>query len=165
MDNNNNLRSLGSLPREELREISKRAGVASGEARRKKKALREGIKAVISDGVPDQIREEFAKAGYDVESNLDAVIASIIIGAIKGNPQMIDRIIRLIGEDDMTNARKAEVSIAKARLQIQREKEARNTERQRILMESVNARANMQMEDDGFIEALKGTSKEDWSEE
>lgn len=148
---------------EEARKRGSNGGKASGIARRRKKTIREGIKAMMEEGAPDKVKLAFSKNGFDVESNYDAVIASIMMGAIKGQPKMVDKVIQMVGEDIFANARKAEAEIAKEKLKIEKQKAELEAEKQRIWAEAVKAQEAAQMEDDGFLDALKGTAKEDWS--
>ncbi len=149
---------------EEARKRGRNGGKASGEARRRKKTIKEGIKAMMEEGAPDKVKAAFLKNGFDIDSNYDAIVASIMMGAIKGNPKMVDKVIQMAGEDIWAEARKAEAEIAKERLKIEKQKAELEAEKQRIWAEAVKAHENAQMEDDGFIEALKGTAKDDWSD-
>lgn len=149
---------------EEAREKGARGGRASGVARRRKKTIRDGIKAMMEEGAPDKVKAAFAKSGFDVDSNYDAIIASIMMGAIKGQPKMVDKVIQMVGEDIWAEARKAEANIAKEKLKIEKQKAELEAEKQRIWAEAVKAQQTAQMEDDGFLEALKGTAKDDWSD-
>ena len=139
-------------------EEAKRGGKASGESRRRKKTIKAGIKAMMEEGAPEKIKAAFAKSGYDVDSNYDAIIASILMGAIKGNPKMVDRVIEMIGED-------AKTEMARQRLKLEKKKAALEAAKQKAVIEAVKAQQAAQMEDDGFLEALKGTASEDWGEE
>lgn len=146
-------------------ENGRKGGIASGKAKRRKKSIKAGIKAMMEDAAPDQVKAAFSGAGYDVDDNHDAVVAAIIMGAIKGDPRMTEKVIELLGESERDKARKAELKIAKERLKIDQEKAALEAEKQRIWMETLKAQEAAQMEDDGFMEALKGTASEDWSDE
>ena len=139
-------------------EEAKRGGKASGESRRRKKTIKAGIKAMMEEGAPEKIKAAFAKSGYDVDSNYDAIIASILMGAIKGNPKMVDRVIEMIGED-------AKTEMARQRLKLEKKKAALEAAKQKAVIEAVKAQQAAQMEDDGFLEALKGTAVEDWGDE
>lgn len=139
-------------------EEAKRGGKASGESRRRKKTIKAGIKAMMEEGAPEKIKAAFAKSGYDVDSNYDAIIASILMGAIKGNPKMVDRVIEMIGED-------AKTEMARQRLKLEKKKAALEAAKQKAVIEAVKAQQAAQMEDDGFLEALKGTASEDWGDE
>lgn len=165
MANEQNLIRNEDLTPSQRRENARKAAKASVEARRKKKTIKEGIKAMMNEAAPDKVKAAFSRVGYEVDSNYEAVIAAIMMGAIKGNPRMMDKIIDMLGENEKDKARKAELKIARARLKIEQEREEREAEKQRVWVEAIKARETAQMEDDGFIDALKGTAAQDWSED
>ena len=71
---------------------------------------------------------------------------------------MVDRVIEMIGED-------AKTEMARQRLKLEKKKAALEAAKQKAVIEAVKAQQAAQMEDDGFLEALKGTASEDWGEE
>ena len=163
-DGRENLIPHSERSKEEARENGRKGGIASGVARRRNKTIRAGIKAMMQEGTPDKVKAAFAKNGFEVESNYDAIVASIMMGAIKGQPKMVDKVVQMIGEDVWANARKAEAQIAKEKLKIEKQKAELEAEKQRLWAEALKAHESAQMEDDGFLEALKGTAKDDWSD-
>lgn len=174
MANNGNLIDNSKRTPKEVRENASKGGKASGKARREKKAIKEGILAIMNEQAPDGVKKAYRKNGYDVETNTDAVVAAILTGAIKGNPKMVDRVLEVLGEDAKTEARKAEVAIQKERLKIEQEKaeldKERATlenERQKLWLEAVKAQQGQgeELPDDGFLDALNGSALEDWNNE
>lgn len=154
---------------EERRENARKAGIASGEARRRKKSIKQGVIALMKEETPDQVKRAFSRSGYDVATNADAMVAAILTGAIRGNPRMIERVMEMIGEDPRANARKAELEIAKERLKIEQERarldlerQAMENERQRLWMAAITGDGQAEIPSDGFIEALSATAGPDW---
>ena len=151
----------------EAREKGRNGGKASGKARKAKADLRERLKIVMEMEADPKVAAAMSKTGIEVEDNLDVVIASMMKGVMKSNPQMTEKVLKLIGQD-VTEAQKqakAELEIEKARLEIERQK--LENEKQKIWLEAVKSQQGQadELPDDGFIEALKGTALGDWSNE
>ena len=94
----NNLIPQSERTKEEQREIARMGGIASGEARRKKKTLREAAEAIFSANLTDEEIEKYRAKGYEVETLLDAVIVGQVQSALKGNSQAFANFMRLFGE-------------------------------------------------------------------
>ena len=94
----NNLIPQSERTKEEQREIARMGGIASGEARRKKKTLREAAEAIFSANLTDEEIEKYRAKGYEVETLLDAVIVGQVQSARKGNSQAFANFMRLFGE-------------------------------------------------------------------
>lgn len=72
----------------ERREIAQRAGIASGKARREKKALRETMQELLTMKLKDKkLLEELAALGFTEKgiTMQDAISAAMIQQAVKGN--------------------------------------------------------------------------------
>ena len=71
----------------EAREKGRKGGVASGKARRKKKALRESMEALlVSTLKDDELIEKFAKFGFKKGMTMqEAIAAAMISQAAKGS--------------------------------------------------------------------------------
>ena len=166
MANNGNLKPQNTRTKEEQREIARQGGKASGEARRRKGDIKERLKIVMEMQADPKVAAAMAKTGIEVEDNLDVVIASMMKGVMKSNPQMTDKVLKLLGQD-VTEAQKqakAELELEKARLEIERQQ--LENERQKIWLEAVKTQQGQgdELPDDGFIEALKDSALEDWNE-
>ena len=102
MANTQNLKPFTSdQNREEAVANGKKGGVASGEARRRKKTIRE-LAAIMGDTAiqDDKSKAVLAKMGVDAEnmSYNASIVAVIIQHAIKGNTKSIDQWLELLGE-------------------------------------------------------------------
>ena len=93
-----NLIPQSERTKEEQREIARLGGIASGEARRKKKTLREAAEAIFSANLTQEEIEKYKAKGYEVETLLDAVIVGQVQSARKGNSQAFANFMRLFGE-------------------------------------------------------------------
>ena len=73
---------------EELRDMTRKAGIASGAARRKKKTMREAAQACLAMGLLDEdpIREELEKRGLDTNGG-QAVLLAQLMRAINGDTE------------------------------------------------------------------------------
>lgn len=148
-------------------EDAKKGQENSAKARRRKKDLKERLKIVMEMQADPKVAAAMSKTGIEVEDNLDVVIASMMKGVMKSNPQMTEKVLKLIGQD-VTEAQKqakAELEIEKAKLEIERQQ--LENEKQKIWLEAVKAQQGQadELPDDGFIEALKGSALEDWNED
>lgn len=159
-----NLIKNSDLTPMERRESARRAGIASGKARREKKTFREALKLMMDETAPEKIRAAFDKNGYDVTTHREAITAAILTGAMQGNPKMVDKALELLGEDYKMNARLDEVKIQQDRLKMEQEKVALEKAKAEAYMEALKNQQEAEMEDDGFMDALKGTAKEDWDD-
>lgn len=148
------------------REEAKRGGKASGKARKEKKEIRERLKIAMSLAAEPSVAAKLGGiTGIDVKDNADVVVASILRGVMKSNPQMIDRLMEYTGESKRAETRDAELEIARQRLEVERMKAELEQEKQRLWKEAMKSAQESEQEDDGFIEALSGTVKDDWSDE
>lgn len=97
--NDGNLKRPSS---EEARELGRRGGVASGIARRRRKALREALDVYISLPVQDKRSlNRLLRAGVD-EDDADTqmlIISSLVQRAIDGNVRAAKLIFDLVGYD------------------------------------------------------------------
>ena len=76
--NESNLISLADRTKEEQREIAKKGGIASGEARREKKAMKDQINLLLSLPLKDKKAiKQFEALGIDT-NNIDNQMAIVI---------------------------------------------------------------------------------------
>jgi len=146
-------------------ENGRKGGIASGKAKKERKTIEETIKKMMGEEAPEKIRRAFQKNGYDPATHIEAITAAILMGAMKGDPRMIDKAMELIGEDYKRKMREAEVKMQRERLAMEKEKAEIEKRKAEAWMEAVKNQQEAEMEDDGFMDALKGTAKEDWSDE
>lgn len=113
MPNANNIIPNSERTAEERREIAAAGGRASGEARRRKKSLREAAELYLSLPVSNKTAwNKLARDGVDPEDvdNQMAVIAGLTIKAVKGDAKAAKLLFDLLGEqpkDEPKNDRQA----------------------------------------------------------
>ena len=99
--NMENLIPNSSRTPEELREMTRKAGIASGKARRKKKLFKEQIELLLSLPLKDKnVKEKLKKIGIDA-NNLDnqmAIIISLYQRALKGDVKAFNALRDTVGE-------------------------------------------------------------------
>jgi hypothetical protein len=117
MANEQNLIPASQRSKSEARENSKKGGVASGKARRRKKALRLALKGLMNISLgelaPD-LRDGIMIAAKLTDEGLtvgDAVIGSIVRTACNGNSQMAKLLLDTIGESMEARMREREVKL------------------------------------------------------
>lgn len=101
MPNEQNLIPNSERSPEELREMAANGGRASGEARRRKKSLREAAELYLSLPVSDKRAwNKLAKDGVEPEDvdNQMAIIAGLSIKAAKGDAKAAKVLFDLIGD-------------------------------------------------------------------
>ena len=86
MANEENLIPNSMRTPEELREMTRKGGIASGKARREKATMRKTLEMML---------EETSKKGVPYK---DLVTLGLITGAIKGNAQNYKTIVEMVGE-------------------------------------------------------------------
>lgn len=120
--------------REKAAENGRKGGIASGEAKRKKKAMREVLENLLVLPLNDQAMPEKVKSFIDFGKNKNVTIEEAILMA---------QIVKAVTKADT----KAATFI-------------RDTAGQKILRDAADN--NTEYEDDGFTEAIKASSKGVW---
>lgn len=138
----------------ERREIAKKAGIASGKARRKKAEFKKALEIVLSSQVQNQqLAEMLETMGYD-NTNEMAIALMTVQKAMKGDLRAVELIARTGNQ------------AAKDKLDKQEQKErirALKLENQRKAM-MLGEGIDEEVYDDGFVDALKGAVGETWHE-
>ena len=88
--------------REEAAKNGRKGGIASGEARRKKKTLRETAETMLACELPPDVKRKLKSNGLEAEDYKDAVIAAAIQSIIRGNSNMFGQFVKLMGEGSET---------------------------------------------------------------
>lgn len=157
MANYENIKDKGFDKRttSELREITSRGGKASGEARRKKADFRKTLNLLLTAKIDNPEWTPMLEA-LGLDSTLEsAVNAAMIREALNGNVKAYEAIARYSGQSDRTEADHEE---QRARM----DKEQAQTKA--IKKKSELGEAD-EIEDDGFMDALKGDATGDWEDE
>jgi hypothetical protein len=97
-----NLKPVTERTKEEAREISKKGGVASGEARRRKKTMREALEMLLfhtelNEKTKQMLKDEGIKNTDDFNHQM-VITRSLIAKAESGDVQAYNAICAMIGE-------------------------------------------------------------------
>ncbi len=117
MANERNLIPASQRSKSEARENSKKGGIESGKARRRKKALRTALKEAVSlplKELPPDLRDGIMIAAKVTDEELtvaDVLIGSIVRTACNGNSQMAKLLLDTIGESADVRLREREVKL------------------------------------------------------
>lgn len=144
-----NLIPISQRSSDEVREMGRKGGKASGVARRRKKAMRDAMKELLSmPVVNNEIYNQTALMGVDPENidNQTAILCRLILNAQCGDVAAEREIRSIIGEDNEA----ARIKMQKEDLKLK--KQRYNGDDEEIV-------------DDGFIKALEETATEDWADE
>lgn len=144
MANDQNLRRLTPS---EAREFGRRGGKASGESRRRKADFRKTLNALLTAEI-ESSEWTLILESMGVESTLEAAVnAAMIREALNGNVKAYLAIKDVLGQTS-----KSDVDL----------------EEQQLRMAATKANMGVddeEQEDDGFLEALKGSVENDWADE
>jgi len=160
-----NLIPLNKRSKEVQREIQEKGRKANKKKAEERKTIKACLKLMIDEGAPEKIRRAFDRNGYDVTTHREAITAAILMGAMKGEPKMVDKALELLGEDYRMNARLDELQIQKDRLEMEKARAEVEKKAKEAYIEALKSQQEAEMEDDGFMDALKGTAKDDWTDE
>ena len=83
-------------------EEASKGGKNSGEARRKKKTLRETAEIMLACELPPDVKRKLKSNGLEADDYKDAVIAAAIQSIIRGNSNMFGQFVKLMGEGSET---------------------------------------------------------------
>lgn len=140
-----NLIPFSKRSKDEARKYGSKGGKASGEARRKKADFRKTLNALLTAEI-DSPEWSPVLESLGLESTLEAAVnAAMIREALNGNVKAYEAIAKYSGQSEKTDTDQEEQSLrmaaAKSKMGVDDKEEA---------------------EDDGFLDALKGTVEKDW---
>lgn len=132
--------------REEAVKNGRKGGTASGETRRRKAAMRDTMNRLLTmkaevEGLSDILRADGGESTYE-----EIITMAMIEKAMRGDVKAYLAIKDVLGQTS-----KSDVDL----------------EEQQLRMAATKANMGVdgeEQEDDGFLEALKGTVEEDWTE-
>lgn len=157
MANYENIKDKGFDKRttSELREITSRGGKASGEARRRKADFRKTLNLLLTAKIDSPEWTPMLEA-LGLDSTLEsAVNAAMIREALNGNVKAYEAIARYSGQSDRTDA--------------DHEEQRTRMDKEQAQTEAIKKKSELgeadEIEDDGFMDALKGKTSEDWVDE
>lgn len=134
MANEENLTPFTSeQSREEAVKNGKKGGIASGAARRRKKAMRQTVNTLLGTGLNDGEREFVEKVtprllalGVDVEDATyqDVLLAGIMLKAMKGDVRAAEFMRDTAGESPALELKKQELQLRKSELKFKQGQQA-----------------------------------------
>lgn len=130
MANERNLIPASQRSKSEARENSKKGGIESGKARRRKKALRTALKEAVALSMKElhpDLREGIMRAAGIKDDGLtigDAILGSIVRSACAGDPKMMRILLDTIGESADIRLHEREVKLKEKAVDAGREERA-----------------------------------------
>lgn len=123
MANAENLISNDKRTPSERRENARKAGVASGEARRKKKSMKQAMNLLLSMPVSDEYREAIERFGLDANDadNQMMVMISAFKKAVSGNVDAMKFIASITGSNSMSENDRKKAKLSEKRLKLQKD--------------------------------------------
>lgn len=99
--NEKNLIQNSDRSRDEVEEIRKKGGVNSGEARRRKKDMKQKMKALLELPAAVNDKEQLAAIGVSPEDmdNEMVLVMAMFLGAAGGDVRAFDRVMQVLGKD------------------------------------------------------------------
>ena len=124
---------------EEAARNGQKGGVASGASRRRKKAMRQTVNALLGAGlevgestfIEEKIKPRLLALGINVEEATyqDAFLAGILLKAMKGDVRAAEFIRDIAGESPALNLKKQELQLRKNELKFKQEQAAKKAGR------------------------------------
>lgn len=95
------------------KERGKNGGIKSGEVRRAKRTAREAAQKLLAMSAKGKMRDNLIELGYKANdeegiTNIDVVVARLLILAAAGNQDATDRLLRIAGYDAEENRKERE---------------------------------------------------------
>lgn len=121
MANESNLIQNDKRTPSERRENARKAGIASGESRRKKKSMKQAMNLLLSLPVSEDNMQKLKQLGIDSD-NADyqmLMMVSMMQRAIKGNVSAAQFIADITGSTAMSEAEREKMKIEKKRLKME----------------------------------------------
>lgn len=111
------LMPLNKRTKDEQKKITQKGGIASGKARRQKKALRAALKEAVAmqlKDLPPDLQRGIMKAAKLKDRELsvsDAILGSIVRAACAGDSRMMKLLLDTIGESADTRMKERELKL------------------------------------------------------
>ena len=151
MANEQNLIKNSERTPSERRENAKKAGVASGKARRKKANLKKAFETILqADVASPSVKKQLEDMGFDTTNEM-ALAMVMMQKAMKGNVRAFEQISKLTTTDAKDSLDKREQKERIEALKLGNEK----------LRKQIGT-SEVDVKDDGFIKSLEGVAEETW---
>lgn len=106
----------------EAREIGRKGGIASGEARRRKKSMKESFETLFAMQANEKYIKAFKKQGFDLPedvTNEQLLTMAMFARSIAGDPRMVSLVLDVMGEKQGDVLKRKELEL--------KEKQAKDT--------------------------------------
>ena len=151
MANEQNLIKNSERTPSERRENAKKAGVASGKARRKKANLKKAFETILqADVASPNVKKQLEDMGFDTTNEM-ALAMVMMQKAMEGNVRAFEQISKLTTTDAKDSLDKREQKERMEALKLGNEK----------LRKQIGT-SEVDVKDDGFIKSLEGVVEETW---
>lgn len=151
MANEQNLIKNSERTPSERRENAKKAGVASGKARRKKANLKKAFETILqADVASPSVKKQLEDMGFETTNEM-ALAMVMMQKAMKGNVRAFEQISKLTTTDAKDSLDKREQKERIEALKLENEKRRKQM-----------GTSEVDVKDDGFIKSLEGVVKETW---
>ena len=121
MANEKNLKPFSSdQSREEAAKNGKKGGIASGESKRRKKALKKTIESVLCLDVDPATKVALEQLGVDPSDQ--SIQTAIVVGQALKDTKAADFIAKYMGSDPRVEIERERLKLEKERLELQRER-------------------------------------------
>lgn len=151
MANEQNLIKNSERTPSERRENAKKAGVASGKARRKKANLKKAFETILqADVASPSVKKQLEDMGFDTTNEM-ALAMVMMQKAMKGNVRAFEQISKLTTTDAKDSLDKREQKERIEALKLGNEKRRKEM-----------GTSDVDVKDDGFIKSLEGVVEETW---
>lgn len=151
MANEQNLIKNSERTPSERRENAKKAGVASGKARRKKANLKKAFETILqADVASPNVKKQLEDMGFDTTNEM-ALAMVMMQKAMKGNVRAFEQISKLTTTDAKDSLDKKEQKERIEALKLGNDK----------LRKQIGT-SEVDVKDDGFIKSLEGVVEETW---
>ena len=151
MANEQNLIKNSERTPSERRENAKKAGVASGKARRKKANFKKAFETILqADVASPNVKKQLEDMGFDTTNEM-ALAMVMMQKAMKGNVRAFEQISKLTTTDAKDSLDKREQKERIEALKLGNEK----------LRKQIGT-SEVDVKDDGFIKSLEGVVEETW---
>ena len=149
MANEQNLIKNSERTPSERRENAKKAGVASGKARRKKANLKKAFETILqADVASPSVKKQLEDMGFDTTNEM-ALAMVMMQKAMKGNVRAFEQISKLTTTDAKDSLDKREQKERIEALKLGNEKRRKEM-----------GTSEVDVKDDGFIKSLEGVVEE-----
>lgn len=115
-----NLIPANKRTKDEARENARKGGIKSGEARRRKRDMRQCFESMFKTAAPDKIKKGIEKQGLDIPDDLnlyEALTYSMYMKAMSGDSRMVSLIMDVMGEKNSDRLKEKELKMREKELQ------------------------------------------------